>query len=118
VQNVPVVGICSSYSVALQHKEVTRLGVFADAKRREAFCTVFQRGELERETYLLPMAEIEEHVSKFTLAVSAEPLPGIATRAFPRAQDFLALPETLPGWVTEQPLEPIYLRAPVATKPA
>src|ERR1700759_5269334 len=30
VQNVPVVGICSAYSVALQHKTVTRLGVFTD----------------------------------------------------------------------------------------
>jgi tRNA threonylcarbamoyladenosine biosynthesis protein TsaB len=114
VQRVPVIGICSAYSVALQHKEVTRLGVFADAKRREAFCTVFCKGELERDTYLLPMAEIEEHASKFTLAVSSEPLPGIATRSYPRARDLLALPDSCPGWVTQQPLEPIYLREPVA----
>src|ERR1700677_2430457 len=67
VQGVPVIGICSAYSVAWQHKEVTRLGVFADAKRREAFCTVFNHGNLEKDTYLLPMAEIEEHASKFTL---------------------------------------------------
>jgi tRNA threonylcarbamoyladenosine biosynthesis protein TsaB len=116
VQRVPVIGICSAYSVALQHKEVTRLGVFADAKRREAFCTVFCNGELERDTYLLPMAEIEEHASKFTLAVSSEPLPGIATRSYPRARDLLALPDSCPGWVTQQPLEPIYLREPVAAK--
>ncbi len=118
VQGVPVVGICSAWSVAWQHKEATRLGVFADAKRREAFCTVFCRGELERETYLIPMADIEEHAGKFTLAVSAEPLPGIPTRVYPRAQDLLALPESLSGWVTEQPLEPIYLREPVAVKPS
>ncbi len=116
VQNVPVVGICSAYSVALQHKDVTRLGVFADAKRREAFVTVFKNGELERDTYLIPMAEVEEHASKFTLAVSAEPLAGIPVRAQPRAQDFLALPETCPGWIKRQPLEPIYLRGPVAAK--
>ena len=115
-QNVPVIGICSAYSVASQHKEVTRLGVFADAKRREAFCTVFRHGELERDTYLLPMAELEMHASKFTLAVSAEPLPGIATRGYPRARDLLALPDSLPGWVTQPPLEPIYLRGPVAAK--
>jgi tRNA threonylcarbamoyl adenosine modification protein YeaZ len=115
-QGVPVVGICSAYSVAAQHKEVTRLGVFADAKRREAFCTIFSRGELERETYLIPMAEIEEHASKFTLAVSAEPLPGIPTRTYPRARDLLALPDSLSGWVTQQPLEPIYLREPIAAK--
>src|ERR1700678_2423555 len=35
-QGIPVVGICSAYSVAWQHREVARLGVFADAKRREA----------------------------------------------------------------------------------
>ena len=116
VQGVPVIGICSAYSVALQRKEVTRLGVFADAKRREAFCTAFANGELEKDTYLIPMAEIEEHASKFTLAVSAEPLAGIPTRVYPRARDFLALPESLPGWVKQQPLEPIYLRGPVATK--
>jgi tRNA threonylcarbamoyl adenosine modification protein YeaZ len=116
VQNVPVVGICSAWSVAIQHKKVTRLGVFCDAKRREAFCTVFKNGELERETYLIPMAEIAEHASKFTLAVSAEPLAGVPVRAHARAQDFLALPEKCPGWVKGQPLEPIYLRGPVAAK--
>ncbi len=115
-QSVPVVGICSAYSVALQHQQVTRLGVFADAKRREAFCTVFNHGELEWDTYLLPMAQVEEHASKFTLAVSAEPLPGIATRSHPRAQDLLAVPESATGWVTKGPLEPIYLREPVQAK--
>src|SRR5476649_667297 len=52
VQNIPVIGICSAYSAALQHREETRLGVFADAKRGEAFCTVFNHGELEWDTYL------------------------------------------------------------------
>ncbi len=55
-QKIPVVGICSAYSCGLQRKEVTRLGVFADAKRREIFCTVFEHGELEKETYLIPLA--------------------------------------------------------------
>ncbi len=115
-QGIPVVGICSAYSVAWQNKNVTRLGVFADAKRREAFCTVFANGELEKSTYLIPFTDIEEHASKFTLAVSAEPLPGIPQQVYPRARDLLALPENLSGWVTEQPLEPIYLREPVAAK--
>jgi tRNA threonylcarbamoyladenosine biosynthesis protein TsaB len=116
VQNIPVVGICSAFSVAVQHNEVTRLGVFADAKRREAFCTVFNRGKLEKDTYLLPMAEIAEHASRFTLAVSSEPLNGIPVRSGPRAQDLLSLPDSLASWVTQQPLEPIYLREPVAAK--
>src|ERR1700744_896551 len=48
-QGVPVVGISSAYSVALQMKDVTRLGIFSDAKRKEAFVTVFKNGELERD---------------------------------------------------------------------
>jgi tRNA threonylcarbamoyladenosine biosynthesis protein TsaB len=116
VQNIPVIGICSAYSAAAQHQEVARLGVFADAKRREAFCTVYHNGQLEKETYLIPMAEIEKHAGKFTLAVSAEPLPGISTRTYPRARDLLALPDSLSDWVTEDKLEPIYLREPVAPK--
>ncbi len=43
-------------------------------------------------------------------------MPGIATQVYPRARDFLVLPETLSGWVKRQPLEPIYLREPVAAK--
>jgi tRNA A37 threonylcarbamoyladenosine modification protein TsaB len=116
VQGIPVIGICSAYSVAQQHKEVTRLGVFADAKRREAFCTVYRKGELEKETYLIPMAEIEEHASTFTLAVSAEPLPGIQTRSYPRARDLLMLPDSISDFEAKGPLEPIYLREPVASK--
>jgi len=117
VQNVPVLGICSAWSAAVQYPQVTRLGVFADARRREAFCTAFKNGALDRETYLLPMADLEDHVSKFTLAVSSEPLPGIATRVFPRARDLLSFPDGFPGWVTQQPLEPIYLRDPTVALP-
>jgi len=116
VQRVPVVGIASAYSVAWQHKDVARLGIFADAKRREAFCTAFRNGDLEKATYLIPMAEIEEHARQFTLAVSAEALSGISTQVYPHARDLLALPESLSGWVKDQPLEPIYLREPVAAK--
>jgi len=115
-QGVPVVGICSAYSVAMQCKDVTRLGVFADAKRREAFCTVFKNGELEKDTYLIPMTELEEHASKFTLAVSAEPLKGIPKRVYPRAQDLLLIPDSVSGWVKGPLIEPIYLREPVASK--
>jgi tRNA threonylcarbamoyladenosine biosynthesis protein TsaB len=117
-QGVPVVGLCSAWSVAAQHPHVTRLGVFADAKRREAFCTAFANGTLEQPTHLLPMEEIEDYVSKFTLAVSAEPLRGVSTRVHPRARDLLGFPENFPAWVREQPLEPIYLRTGAPALPA
>jgi len=115
-QGIPVVGISSAYSVALQMKEVIRLGVFSDAKRREAFCTAFKNGALEKDTYLIPMAELEEHAKTFNLAVSAEPLAGISKRVYPRAKDLLMLPDSLSGWIKGQLIEPIYLREPVAAK--
>jgi tRNA threonylcarbamoyl adenosine modification protein YeaZ len=118
VQGVPVIGISSAYSIAVQYRDVPRLGVFADAKRREAFCTAFANGDLEKAAYLIPMDEIKAHAAPFTLAVSAEPLAGIAQQAYPHAKDLLGLPDSLPGWVKDQPLEPIYLREPVAAKPA
>jgi tRNA threonylcarbamoyladenosine biosynthesis protein TsaB len=118
VQDVPIFGICSAWSAAVQHHKVTRLGVFADARRREAFCTAFRNGELERATYLLPMEKIEDEAGKFTLAVSSEQLPGITTRVCPRARDLLSFPDGFPGWVTQQPLEPIYLRDPTVALPA
>jgi tRNA A37 threonylcarbamoyladenosine modification protein TsaB len=115
---VPVVGISSAYSVACQFRDIPKLGIFSDAKRREVFCTAFANGELERSTYLIPMEDIKHHESLFSLAVSAEPLPGITQRAFPHAKDLLSLSDTLPGWVKDQPLEPIYLREAVPAKPA
>jgi tRNA threonylcarbamoyladenosine biosynthesis protein TsaB len=113
-QGIPVVGICSAYSIAAQRPEVARLGVFADAKRREAFCTAFVHGKIEKATYLIPIDHLEDHAGKFTLAVSAEPLKGVPERLYPRARDLLALPSDLAAWITQQPLEPIYLREPVA----
>jgi tRNA threonylcarbamoyladenosine biosynthesis protein TsaB len=113
VQQVPVVGICSAFSVAQQKKEVTRLGVFADAKRGELYCTIFERGELEKETFLLKRQEFEDVASKLTLAVSADPLLKVAEIVYPRAEDYLALPEDFPYWIEGPDLEPIYLREAV-----
>lgn len=113
-QGVPVIGICSAYSVSMQLPQVTKLGVFADAKRHEIFCTSFTRGQLDRSTYLISIDHLEEHVSRFTRAISAEPLKGVPEQLYPRAQDLLSIPQDCSGWITEGPLEPIYLRGAVA----
>lgn len=113
VKKCPVVGISSTWSVALQKSQVTRLGVFADARRGERYVTVFKNGQLERETFLIKNEEVEEYVSKFTEVVSAEPLPWIENRCVPRASDYLSLPPDFSAWVNDQIVEPIYLREPV-----
>jgi len=114
--NLPVVGICSAWSVARQLSHVSRLGVFADARRGEYYCTVYAHGALERATYLIPREKAEEEASKMTLAVSADPLPFIPGQCAPRAADFLALAEDAPELVRAVfpgVLEPIYLREAV-----
>ncbi len=114
VKNSELLGICSAWSIALQRPTVTRLGVFADARRGERYLTIFSRGTLERASFLLKNEAVEEYLSKLTEAVSAEELPFIPERAAPRAEDFLQLPDSFDDWVKTEPLEPIYLRTPVA----
>ena len=114
--SVPVYGICSAWSVARQLAHVSRLGVFADARRGEYYCTVYANGALERATYLIPREKAEEEASKMTLAVSADPLPFIPEQCAPRAADFLALADEAPELVralAPEVLEPIYLREAV-----
>jgi len=113
VQRVPVHGICSACSVAAQHRDVTRLGVFADARRGEFYGTIFNCGVMEKESFILTRDELEAEVGKVTLAVSAEELPGVPQRVYPRARDLLMLPPDLPQWVRHRELEPIYLREPM-----
>lgn len=110
VQRVPVHGICSAFSVAAQHASVTRLGVFADARRGEFYGTIFNRGVVEKESFILTRDELEQEIGKVTLATSAEDLPGVPDRTYPRAKDLLTLPPDLPQWVRHRELEPIYLR--------
>ena len=112
---IPIFGICSAWSVARQLPHVTRLGVFADARRGEYYCTVYHGGVLERDTYLLPRERAEEEASKMTLAVSADPIASIPEQCAPRASDYLFLPLDAPELIRGEGgvLEPIYLRDPV-----
>ncbi|PTX97285.1 tRNA (adenosine(37)-N6)-threonylcarbamoyltransferase complex dimerization subunit type 1 TsaB [Verrucomicrobia bacterium LW23] len=115
VQGVPVYGVPSTHALGCRLRHVTRLGVFADAKRGELYCTVYRRGELERDTYLIPAGQLEDEMSRMTLAVSAEPLGNVPQQDQPSAGDLLRLPHHFPGWRIGWDLEPIHLRAPLAT---
>ncbi|MDE1170422.1 MAG: tRNA (adenosine(37)-N6)-threonylcarbamoyltransferase complex dimerization subunit type 1 TsaB [Verrucomicrobium sp.] len=105
---VPVRGVASTASVGRRLSHVTRLGVFADARRGDYYCTIYANGNLEKPAFLVPRGEVDVLLSKLTLAVSADPLEGIPERAVPRAADFLSLPDDAPEW--SGALEPIYLR--------
>lgn len=112
-KNCPVVGICSAWSVAMQKSHVTRLGVFADARRGERYVTIFANGKMECETFLVANESVEEMLSKFTEVVCADPVPLIEGQCIPRAADYLQLADSFEGWILTEPLEPIYLRDPV-----
>lgn len=109
-KNAQVIGICSAWSIARQNPTIKKLGVFADARREEFFCTEFCEGQMTRPTYLLPRSEAADHAKQFDLAISAEPLHEIPHRAYPRAVDYLAFHPDSPAFVHEQNLEPIHLR--------
>src|SRR4051812_20869340 len=53
VQGAQLKGLLSGYSIASKNLEVSRLGVFADAKRGKYYVTIFENGKLATSTYLI-----------------------------------------------------------------
>lgn len=114
VLGIPLIGICSADAVGKDHPRISRLGVFADAKRNELYLTEFTLGKRLRGPATIPRQSLEEHLAKLTLAVSAEPIPGIPERAFPNAPTLALL--AAESWranpSADHDPEPIYLRGP------
>lgn len=107
--------LCSAWSLALQFPDVGRLGVFSDARRGEIYGTLFSFGRLVRPTFVFAKRDLATRVGDLDLAVASEDLgPGLC-RAFPRAEDFLRIPEEDPAFSDEPFPEPVYLRGPVGT---
>ena len=115
VWNCPVLPIRSTGSVAWQFSQATLLGVFSDARRGDVFATFYASGKLERPTAVHPAAELPRLLSRCTLAVTPDGLPGIAQTALPNATTLAAYLHAH-GLEPGLPLEPIHLRP--ALKPA
>lgn len=119
VLGCPLLGICSADAVGRALDHVTRLGVFADAKRGEYYLTVFENGRRLRGPLTVPRESVDSEISKLTLAVSAETLPGIPERATPDAITLASLARE--SWIQNPGhsanLEPIYLRGPTILPP-
>lgn len=114
VLGCPLIGVCSADAIGRDLARVSRLGVFADAKRKELYLTEFALGHRIRGPVTLPADLLEDHLSKLSLAVSPEPLPGIPQHAFPDAATLAQL--AAESWQRDptptQDPEPIYLRGP------
>jgi len=115
VWNCPVLPIRSTGSVAWQFSQATLLGVFSDARRGDVFATFYANGKLERPTAVHPASELPRLLSRCTLAVTPDGLPGIAQTALPDATTLAAYLHAH-GLEPGLPLEPIHLRP--ALKPA
>ena len=115
VWNCPVLPIRSTGSVAWQFSQATLLGVFSDARRGDVFATFYANGKLERPTAVHPASELPRLLSRCTLAVTPDGLPGIAQTALPDATTLAAYLHAH-GLEPGLPLEPIHLRPALAAR--
>ena len=115
VWHCPVLPVRSTGSIAWQFPEATLLGVFSDARRGDVFATFYASGKLERPTAVHPASELPRLLSRCTLAVTTDNLPGVAQTAHPAATSLAAYLHAH-GLEPGLPLEPIHLRP--ALKPA
>lgn len=115
VWNCPVLPIRSAGSVAWQFSQATLLGVFSDARRGDVFATFYANGKLERPTSVHPASELPRLLSRCTLAVTPDGLPGIAQTALPDATTLAAYLHAH-GLEPGLPLEPIHLRPALAAR--
>lgn len=114
VLGCPLTGVCSADAIGRDLAHVSRLGVFADAKRGELYLTEYRLGTRSRGPATLPAADLEDQLSKLTMAVSAEPLSGVPERASPTATTLAKLAAEIwrQGADALRDPEPIYLRGP------
>ena len=115
VWHCPVLPTRSTGSIAWQFPEASLLGVFSDARRGDIFATFYASGKLERPTAVHPAANLPQLLSRCTLAVTTDNLPGVAQTARPNATSLAAYLHAH-GLEPGLALEPIHLRP--ALKPA
>ena len=115
VWHCPVLPIRSTGSLAWQFPEATLLGVFSDARRGDVFATFYASGKLERPTSVHPISELPRLLSRCTLAVTPDGLPGIGQTALPNAPTLAAYLHAH-GLEPGLPLEPIHLRPALASR--
>lgn len=113
VWHCPVLPIRSTGSLAWQFSQTTLLGIFSDARRGDVFATFYASGKLERPTAVHPAAELPRLLSRCTLAVTPDGLPGVGQGARPEATSLAAYLHAH-GLEPGLPLEPIHLRPALA----
>ena len=110
-----LIGIPSTDAIGKQFSHITRLGIFADAKRGDYYLTIYEKGICLKKSHIISRNNVEKEVGNLTLAVSAESLPEIPERAWPEAKILakIAWKKWQKNSQGDKNLEPIYLREPV-----
>ena len=115
VWHCPVLPIRSTGSIAWQFPQASWLGIFSDARRGDVFATFYASGKLERPTAVHSAAELPALLSRCTLAVSPDGLPGVPQTARPDATTLAAYLHAH-GLEPGLSLEPIHLRPALAAR--
>ena len=113
VWHCPVLPVRSTASIAWQFPQATLLGVFSDARRGDVFATFYASGKLERPTAVHPASELPRLLSRCTLSITPDDLPGVAQTARPDASSIAAYLHAH-GLEPGLSLEPIHLRPALA----
>lgn len=108
----PVLPIRSTHAIAQQFPHITTLGIFSDARRGDVFATFYANGKLSRPTTVHPIARLPELLSRCSLAVTPDSLPGVPQPAYPSALHLLSSLTTQP-LEADLPLAPLHLRPAV-----
>ncbi len=110
VKGCRVRGLWSHYSQGMQRPNVTRLILVSDARRGHLYVTEYERGRLYRPTYLIPRENLDDVISKGTLAASSDFIDEKLESCIPRAEDYLSIrmDNAFCDW-QEEPLEAFYL---------
>ena len=112
----PVLPIRSTGSIAWRYSEVSSLGVFSDARRGDFFATFYSHGKIEHPTTVHPVNKLAELLTRCSLAVTTDSLPGIDRKEKPDALNldaYLHAHGLEPGLT----LEPIHLRPALVAPP-
>jgi len=111
----PVLPVRSTGAIAYHYPDTPLLGIFSDARRGDIFATFYSMGKLHTPTQVHPATSLPSLLTRCTLAVTPDALPGIKKKVSTHATD-LASYLHAHGLEPNLPCEPIHLRPTMATK--
>ena len=113
--NCPVLPVRSTGAIAYHYPDTPLLGIFSDARRGDIFATFYSMGKLHTPTQVHPATSLHSLLTRCTLAVTSDALPGVEKKISIHATDLASYLQTH-ELESDLPLEPIHLRPTMATK--